>query len=58
MNNVDRSESGRIRKLKSGTVATFHIRNPTVNDFGGLKPSDALTILLRKVGENDLCGKC
>jgi hypothetical protein len=58
MYNADRSASGRTRMLKANTLATYHIRNPTKNDYGGEKPSSALTLLLRSVGSNELCGKC
>ena len=53
---ADRSASGRTRAIKAITLATFHTRNPTKNDFGGLKSSDALTILLRGVGTVAQCG--
>jgi hypothetical protein len=58
MYNADRSASGRIRMLKAKTLAAYHARNPAVNDYGGEKPSSALTHLLRSVGSNELCGKC
>ena len=55
---ADRSASGRIRALKAITLATYHANNPTKNDFGGLKSSDALTVLLRHAGTVAQCGKC
>jgi hypothetical protein len=58
MYNADRSASGRTRILKAKTLAAYHARNPTENDYGGEKPSSALTLLLRTVGSNELCGKC
>jgi hypothetical protein len=50
MSNADKSASGRIRQLKARTLAVYHKNNPTLNDFGGVKPSNALTLLLRSVG--------
>ena len=58
MYNADRSASGRTRMLKAKTLAAYHARNPTKNDYGGEKPSSALTLLLRSVGSNELCGQC
>jgi hypothetical protein len=58
MYNADRSASGRTRILKAKTLAAYHARNPTKNDYGGEKPSSALTLLLRSVGSNELCGQC
>jgi hypothetical protein len=58
MYNVDRSASGRTRMLKAKTLAAYHNQNPTKNDYGGEKPSNTLTLLLRSVGQNELCGKC
>ena len=55
---ADRSASGRVRALKAATLATYHTNNPTKNDFGGLKSSDALTVLLRGVGTVAQCGQC
>ena len=48
--NVDRSASGRTRMLKAKTLAVYHNRNSTKNDYGGEKPSSALTLLLRGIG--------
>ncbi len=58
MYNADRSASGRTRMLKAKTLAAYHALNPTKNDYGGEKPSSALTLLLRSVGSNKLCGQC
>jgi hypothetical protein len=58
MYNVDRSASGRTRMIKAKTLAAYHNRNPTKNDYGGEKPSSPLTMLLRSVGSNELCGQC
>lgn len=55
MYNADRSASGYIRMLKAKTLAEYHNRNPTKNDYGGEKPSSPLTQLLRIVGQNELC---
>lgn len=56
--NADRSASGRTRMLKAKTLAAYHNRNPTKNDYGGEKPSSALILLLRGVGQNELCDSC
>jgi hypothetical protein len=55
MYNIDRSSSGHTRKLKIKTLADYHNKNPTKNDYGGEKPSSPLTQLLRTVGQNELC---
>jgi len=59
MYNVDRSSSALTRRLKARTLAVYHKNNPTQNDFGGQKPSDALTILLRTtIGQKEVCETC
>jgi hypothetical protein len=57
MYNADKSASGYVRMLKAKTLAEYHNRNPTKNDYGGEKPSSPLTQLLRTVGQNELCVK-
>lgn len=59
MYNVDRSASSMTRRLKARTLAVYHKNNPTLNDFGGQKPSDALTVLLRTtIGQKEVCDTC
>jgi hypothetical protein len=60
MYNADKSASGYIRMMKAKTLAEYHNKNPTKNDYGGEKPSSSLTQLLRSVGQNELCtnSKC
>ncbi len=57
MYNVDRSASGRIRRLKARTLATYKSLNPTSDDFGG-KAQSAETKLLEKVGAIINCTEC
>lgn len=55
----DNSPSSRLRIVKAQTLATYHANNPSLNDYGGsAKSSDALTLLLRKVGTNEEPGAC
>jgi hypothetical protein len=44
--------------LKARTLATYHTNNPTVNDYGGEKPSSQNTLLLRHVGTVENCVAC
>jgi hypothetical protein len=55
MSNYDRSSSRRTQMLKARTLAVYHNSNPPLNDYGGVKPSNDLTLLLRTVGEKILC---
>ncbi len=57
MYNVDRSASGRIRRLKARTLASYHSLNPTVNAFGG-KAQSGETLLLQNVGTVINCTEC
>jgi len=57
MYNVDRSASGRVRRLKARTLATYHSLNPTVNAFGG-KAQSGETLLLQNVGTVINCTEC
>lgn len=54
--NADRSSSGRIRLIKAKTLANYHYESG--KDFSHVKPSDALTVLLRKVGDVERCETC
>ena len=56
---TDNSASGRLRVVKAQTLATYHIENKPMNDYGGsAKPQSAETLLLREVGSNQLNGTC
>jgi hypothetical protein len=56
---TDNSASGRLRVVKAQTLATYHIENKPMNDYGGsAKPQSAETLLLRTVGTNQLNGPC
>jgi len=57
MYNVDKSASGRIRRLKARTLATYKSLNPTTDVFGG-KAQSAETKLLEKVGTVINCTEC
>ena len=57
MYNVDRSASGRIRRLKARTLATYHSLNPNINAFGG-KAQSGETLLLQNVGTVINCTEC
>ncbi len=57
MYNVDRSASGRVRRLKARALATYHSLNPTVSPFGG-KAQSGETLLLQNVGTVINCTEC
>jgi hypothetical protein len=56
MSNADKSSSGRTRLIKAKTLAVHH--RLTGTDFTHVKPSDALTVLQRKVGDVIVCETC
>lgn len=56
MSNADKSSSGRTRFIKAKTLAVHH--RLTGSDFTHVKPSDALTVLQRKVGDVIVCETC
>lgn len=58
MYNVDRSASGRTRMLKAKTLGVYHALNPAKNDYGGEKPKSGDTLLIRKIGDIEMCDKC
>jgi hypothetical protein len=56
MSSADKSSSGRTRIIKAKTLANF--KYETGRDFTHVKPSDALTVLLRKIGDVERCETC
>ena len=58
MSSADRSSSGRTQRLKAITLAVYHDANAPLNDYGGVKPSNAATLLRREVGQPIVCVTC
>lgn len=56
MSSVDKSSSGRTRMMRAKTLANF--KHETGRDFSHVKPSNALTVLLRKMGDVERCETC
>jgi hypothetical protein len=58
MSSADRTSSGRTQRLKAITLAVYHDANAPLNDYGGVKPSNAATLLRREVGQRIVCVTC